>query len=592
MSRITPFHILPVLLLAAGTAFAQTEVTGTSLNIYSHSPDSANNVLSNSGSAAFGKNNTVPVNFSYALGDRNTVGQYAVGSFTTGVLNNVTGTNALCLGGYNTVSGAFCLTLGRYLEATSSRSFVIGTGLGDNARLVCAAGNQLVVGFQSTKPTLTVTGSPNDYGQGVVEKTGKVAIGDVTPLAKLHIRSDAGEDAAIILEPKQPNSSSTFIRLRDGSHKLSVSSSGVMSLTAGGYPLGLTGGALSVSCDNFSVSGSRLNLGTDMQRRFVVTAQDAPSIYSNAYPGREGQYRYVEGPSYALAFGPDALTVKTAVNQEPRGTLITNWRDALVVGTDGSLTLNGRVGVNTANGTGDYALAVDGGVITTRIHIQDVDDWPDYVFGAGYPLMTVEQLRSYVGEHGHLPGVPSAAEVAEIGYDVSAMQAALLRQVEELTLRVLEQREILDRLLASSGGQWRPDRLPATPDTVRFAYDACGNRVGRTLEFGRDTDTRGGDVTRNADGGMWLAALDDSLAGSAMALFPNPTEGRFTLSFPGGVPAGATAALIAPTGTVLSERVLHGNDEEFDLSAQPAGVYLLRLSAAAGTRTFKVIKRN
>ncbi len=54
MSRITPFHILPVLLLAAGTAFAQTEVTGNSLNIYSHSPDSANNVLSNSGSAASG----------------------------------------------------------------------------------------------------------------------------------------------------------------------------------------------------------------------------------------------------------------------------------------------------------------------------------------------------------------------------------------------------------------------------------------------------------------------------------------------------------------------------------------------------------
>ena len=592
MSRITPFHILPVLLLAAGTALAQTEVTGTSLNIYSHSADSANNVLSNSGSAAFGKNNTVPVNFSYALGDRNTVGQYAVGSFTTGVLNSVTGTNALCLGGYNTVSGAFCLTLGRYLKASASRSFVIGTGLGDNARLECGADNQLMVGFQSTKPTLTVTGSPNDYGQGVVEKTGKVAIGDVTPLAKLHIRSDAGEDAAIILEPKQPGSSGTFIRLRDGSHKLSVSSSGVMSLTAGGYPLGLTGGALSVSCDNFSVSGSRLNLGTDMQRRFVVTAQDAPSIYSNAYPGREGQYRYVEGPSYALAFGTGALTIRTAVNQEPRGSLITNWQDPLIIGTDGKVTLNGKVGVNTANTTSDYALAVDGGIITTKVHIQVADDWPDYVFGDGYRLMAAGQLRSYIGDHGHLPGIPSASEVEERGYDVADMQAALLRQVEELTLRVLDQQELIDRLLAASEGRWRVDRLPAAGDTVRFTYDACGNRVGRTLEFSRDTDTRGGDVTRNADGGMWLAALDDSLAGSAMALFPNPTEGRFTLSFPGGVPDGATAALLAPTGAALSERVLHGNDEEFDLSAQPAGVYLLRLSAAAGTRTFKVIKRN
>ncbi len=40
--------------------------------------------------------------------------------------------------------------------------------------------------------------------------------------------------------------------------------------------------------------------------------------------------------------------------------------------------------------------------------------------------------------HGHLPEVPTEEQVAENGVSVSAMQATLLKKVEELTLYVLE----------------------------------------------------------------------------------------------------------------------------------------------------------
>jgi hypothetical protein len=91
-----------------------------------------------------------------------------------------------------------------------------------------------MVGFLSSKPTLTVGPSPNTLGE-VINRTGKVAIGDVPVpdiAAKLHIRSDEGEDAGIFVEPKD-SSSNTFIRLRDEDHGIEVDNNGDMSITAG-----------------------------------------------------------------------------------------------------------------------------------------------------------------------------------------------------------------------------------------------------------------------------------------------------------------------------------------------------------------------
>ncbi|MEM6648489.1 MAG: bZIP transcription factor, partial [Bacteroidota bacterium] len=40
-------------------------------------------------------------------------------------------------------------------------------------------------------------------------------------------------------------------------------------------------------------------------------------------------------------------------------------------------------------------------------------------------------------EAGHLPEVPSAAEVAEAGVELGSMQAVLLKKIEELTLYMI-----------------------------------------------------------------------------------------------------------------------------------------------------------
>ena len=72
--------------------------------------------------------------------------------------------------------------------------------------------------------------------------------------------------------------------------------------------------------------------------------------------------------------------------------------------------------------------------------------WPDYVFGDTYRLMTLEETEQYIRDNGHLPDVPSAAEVEEEGLSLGEMNKVLMQKVEELTLHVIELQKQIDEL--------------------------------------------------------------------------------------------------------------------------------------------------
>ncbi|MFZ5964900.1 hypothetical protein ACOXXX_18300 [Thalassococcus sp. BH17M4-6] len=69
---------------------------------------------------------------------------------------------------------------------------------------------------------------------------------------------------------------------------------------------------------------------------------------------------------------------------------------------------------------------------------------PDYVFEDSYALRPLSEVAEFIGTNRHLPDVPSAAEIAAQGLDMTDMQMRLLKKVEELTLYTLEQQEIID----------------------------------------------------------------------------------------------------------------------------------------------------
>ena len=75
-------------------------------------------------------------------------------------------------------------------------------------------------------------------------------------------------------------------------------------------------------------------------------------------------------------------------------------------------------------------------------------DWPDYVFSDDYNKISLDELELYIKENGHLPGVPSAQEIDEVGsVNLGEMNVILLQKIEEMTLKLIEMEKLIDFLM-------------------------------------------------------------------------------------------------------------------------------------------------
>ncbi len=102
--------------------------------------------------------------------------------------------------------------------------------------------------------------------------------------------------------------------------------------------------------------------------------------------------------------------------------------------------LGGNVGIGTTNP--QHKLSVNGAIKAKEI-IVETTGWADFVFADGYRLASLSEVELHIAEKKHLPGVPSATEVAEKGVNIVEVQAALLAKVEELTLHLIAQEKSL-----------------------------------------------------------------------------------------------------------------------------------------------------
>ncbi|MEM9700805.1 MAG: hypothetical protein AAF943_18710, partial [Pseudomonadota bacterium] len=78
---------------------------------------------------------------------------------------------------------------------------------------------------------------------------------------------------------------------------------------------------------------------------------------------------------------------------------------------------------------------------------------PDYVFAEDYALRPLSEVQNFIDANSHLPDVPSAADIAAEGLDLTEMQMTLLKKIEELTLYTLEQEETIQALQAKNAAQ-------------------------------------------------------------------------------------------------------------------------------------------
>lgn len=98
--------------------------------------------------------------------------------------------------------------------------------------------------------------------------------------------------------------------------------------------------------------------------------------------------------------------------------------------------LNGDLGLGTRNTSG-FKLAVNGKIRAQEVKVE-ATNWPDYVFGEGYQIDSLEKLESYIKVNRHLPDIPSADEVSRNGVELGQLNKLLLKKIEEITLYLIE----------------------------------------------------------------------------------------------------------------------------------------------------------
>jgi hypothetical protein len=104
------------------------------------------------------------------------------------------------------------------------------------------------------------------------------------------------------------------------------------------------------------------------------------------------------------------------------------------------ITSEGNVGIGMINPA--HKLAVNGTIKAKEV-IVETTGWSDYVFADDYALQPLAEVEAHIKANKHLPGIPSAVEVAEQGVSVGDMQARLLAKIEELTLHQIAQEKLL-----------------------------------------------------------------------------------------------------------------------------------------------------
>ena len=108
-----------------------------------------------------------------------------------------------------------------------------------------------------------------------------------------------------------------------------------------------------------------------------------------------------------------------------------------------SILTNGNVGIGTTNP--QAMLAVNGPIHAKEIKVM-TSGWSDFVFEKDYRLPSLEEVEDHIEDKGHLPDIPSEAEVMEKGITLGDMNSKLLQKIEELTLYTISQHKEIKKM--------------------------------------------------------------------------------------------------------------------------------------------------
>jgi hypothetical protein len=125
-------------------------------------------------------------------------------------------------------------------------------------------------------------------------------------------------------------------------------------------------------------------------------------------------------------------------------------------------------------------------------------------------------------------------------------------------------------------------QLPSGTCGIVCTYDASGNRLKRVYFCNNGTDPYPTRVETTAKTTEEVQQAD--------ALYPNPTSGKFYVTFRIALNK-ATVYIMDVTGKAISRFTASGNTINFDLSSSPGGIYFIRIDDGGNTILKKVVKQ-
>jgi hypothetical protein len=120
----------------------------------------------------------------------------------------------------------------------------------------------------------------------------------------------------------------------------------------------------------------------------------------------------------------------------------TNWAAYLV----GNSYVSGNLLVGTTSPATGYKVSVNGKVICTEMRVELQTNWPDYVFSKNHNMLSLDELKTFVNQNKHLPGIPTAECLKDEGLHLGEMQARMMEKIEEQALYIIQLNERIKEL--------------------------------------------------------------------------------------------------------------------------------------------------